>query len=115
MPVFRCRPLPDAARALNVVHANSRQAVVRSDQLGQRMISKGTALGCRRKRATFGSSAFNGVLAAAAADVTLRRAVAFDLTLPFLGAALLVFRDFAMERVDMGFGLRWFAASELTF
>ena len=29
---------------------------------------------------------------------------AFDLTLPFLGAALLGFRDFAMERVDMGLG-----------
>jgi hypothetical protein len=66
-------------------------------------------------RATFGSSAFNGALAPAAADVILRRDVAFDLALPFLGGALLGFRDFAMERVDMGFGLRWFAASELTF
>ena len=39
------------------------------------------------------------VLVLAAADVTLRRDVAFDLALPFLGAALLGFRDFAMERV----------------
>jgi hypothetical protein len=59
---------------------------------------------CLVTRPTFGSSAFNGVLAVAAADVTLRRAVALDLTLPFLGAALLGFRDFAMEMVDMGLG-----------
>ena len=55
-------------------------------------------------RATFGSSAFNGVLALAAADATLRRDVAFDLTLPFLGAALLGFRDFSMVRVDVVLG-----------
>jgi hypothetical protein len=40
----------------------------------------------------------------AAADVALRRDVAFDLTLPFLGAALLGFREFSMERVDMVLG-----------
>ncbi|MFZ3325006.1 MAG: hypothetical protein WA231_03550 [Methylocella sp.] len=68
-------------------------------------------------RTTFGSPAFNGALAVAtrsafdstdrvgflalaAGDVTLRRDVAFDLTLPILGAALLGFRDF-MERVDI--------------
>jgi hypothetical protein len=50
---------------------------------------------CLVTRSTFGSSAFNGVLALAAADVTLRRDVAFDLALPFLGVALLGFRDFA--------------------
>ena len=33
--------------------------------------------------------------------MTLRRDVALDLALPVLGAALLGFRDFAMERVDM--------------
>ncbi|PZR87835.1 MAG: hypothetical protein DLM68_08065 [Hyphomicrobiales bacterium] len=36
--------------------------------------------------------------------VTLRRAVAFDLALPFLGAALLGFRDFSMESVDIVLG-----------
>jgi hypothetical protein len=46
----------------------------------------------------------DGVLAVAAADVTLRRDVAFDLTLLFFGAALLGFRDFLMERVEMGLG-----------
>ena len=40
-------------------------------------------------------------MAVAAADVTLRRDGAFDLALPFLGAALLRFWDFSMERVDM--------------
>jgi hypothetical protein len=45
-----------------------------------------------------GSSAFNGVFALPAADVALRRDVAFDLALPFLDAALLGFRDFARER-----------------
>lgn len=44
------------------------------------------------------------VLALAAADMTLRRDVAFVLTLPFLGAALLGFREFAIERVDMVLG-----------
>jgi hypothetical protein len=58
----------------------------------------------RVTRSTFGSSTFNGFLALAAADVILRRDVAFDLALPFLGAALLGFRDFSMERVDMGLG-----------
>src|SRR5580704_17844019 len=74
---------------------------------------------CLVNRSTFGSSAFTGVLAAAtrsafdstdrsgflgvaAVDGPLRRAVAFDLALPFLGAALLGFRDFARERDDMG-------------
>jgi hypothetical protein len=59
---------------------------------------------CLVNRSIFGSSAFNGVLALAAADVTLRRDVAFDLALPFLGAALLAFRDFSMERVDIVLG-----------
>jgi hypothetical protein len=48
--------------------------------------------------------AFNGVLALAAADVALCRDVAFDLTLPFMGVALLGFREFSMERVDMVLG-----------
>jgi hypothetical protein len=39
----------------------------------------------------------------AAGDVTLRRDAVFDWALPFLGAALFVFRDF-MERVDMVLG-----------
>src|SRR6202047_3265170 len=68
---------------------------------------------CLVTRSTFGSSAFNGVFAVVAADVTLRRAVALDLTLLFLDAAAIRFRDFAMEGVDI-FRLRWFAASELT-
>jgi hypothetical protein len=72
---------------------------------------------CLVTRATFGSSAFNGVLAAAtrsafvstdrdgflalaAGDVTLRRDAVFDWALRFLGAALFVFRDF-MKRVDI--------------
>ena len=46
------------------------------------------------------------------ADVALRRLGAVDLAIPFLGAALFVFRDF-MERVDI-FRLRWFAAPDLT-
>jgi hypothetical protein len=45
--------------------------------------------------------------------VTLRRAVALDLTLLFLDATVLRFRDFAMEGVDI-FRLRWFAAPDLT-
>jgi hypothetical protein len=36
--------------------------------------------------------------------VTLRRDAVFDWALPFLGAVLLGFRDFARERVDMGLG-----------
>jgi hypothetical protein len=68
-------------------------------------------------RSPFGSSAFLSVLAAAtrsafdstdrvgflalaAGEVTLRRDAVFDWALPFLGAALFVFRDF-MERVDI--------------
>ncbi len=51
-----------------------------------------------------GSSAFNGVFGGGRMDVALRRDVAFGLTLLFLGAALLGFRDFAMERVDMVLG-----------
>jgi hypothetical protein len=75
---------------------------------------------CLVTRATFGSAAFTGVLAAAtrsafdstdrvgflalaAGDVTLRRDAVFDWALPFLGAALFMFRDF-MERVDMVLG-----------
>ena len=61
----------------------------------------------------FGSSLFGGALAVTAADMTLRRAVALDLTLLFLDAAVLRFRDFAMEGVDI-IRLRWFAAPELT-
>ena len=68
---------------------------------------------CLVTRSAFGSSLFNGVLAAAAADVTLRRAVALDLMLLFLDGAVLRFRDFAMEGVDI-FRLRWFAALDLT-
>jgi len=64
-------------------------------------------------RSTFGSSLFGGALAAVAADVTWRRAVALDLTLLFLDAAVLRFRDFAMEGVDI-FRLRWLAALDLT-
>src|SRR5258707_10823010 len=67
-------------------------------------LSRVSTRSCLVTRSTFGLSAFNGVLALAAADVILRRDVAFDLTLPFLGAALLGFRDFAMERVDMVLG-----------
>jgi hypothetical protein len=52
-------------------------------------------------------------LAVAAADVTLRRALVLDVTLLFLDAAVLRFRDFAMEGVDI-FRLRWFAALDLT-
>ena len=60
----------------------------------------------------FGKTSF-GTLAVVAADVTLRRAVALDLTLLFLDAADLRFRDFAMEGVDI-FRLRWFATPDLT-
>jgi hypothetical protein len=68
---------------------------------------------CLVTRSTFGSSLFGGALAVAAADMTLRRAVALDLTLLFLDAAVLRFRDFALEGVDI-FRLRWFAAPDLT-
>jgi hypothetical protein len=50
-------------------------------------------------------------LALAAVDGTLRRDAVFDWPLPFLGAALFVFRDL-MERVDIVWAP--FAASELT-
>src|ERR1700730_8522556 len=76
---------------------------------------------CLVTRSTFGLSIFTGVLAAAtrsafdstdrsrflgvaAVDGTLRRVVAFDLALPFLGVTLLGFRDFAIERDDIGLG-----------
>ena len=59
---------------------------------------------CLVARSTFGSPACGGVLALAAADVTLCRDGVFDLALLFLGAALLGFRDFAMESVDIGLG-----------
>jgi hypothetical protein len=52
---------------------------------------------------------FGGTLAVVAAS----RAVALDLTLLFLDAAVLKFRDFAMEWVDIC-RLRWFAAPDLT-
>src|ERR1700732_5207571 len=68
---------------------------------------------CLVTRSRFGSSLFGGALAVVAADVTLRRAVALDLTLLFLDAAVLRFRDFARGGVDI-FRLRWFAAPDLT-
>ena len=49
----------------------------------------------------------------AAADETRRRDGAFDLTPPFLDGALLGFRDFAMEKVDIVLGLRWLATPKL--
>jgi hypothetical protein len=45
--------------------------------------------------------------------MTLRRAVALDVMFLFLDAAVLRFRDFAMEGVDI-FRLRWVAAPDLT-
>src|SRR5580704_14186703 len=80
-------------------------------------LSRVSTRSCLVTRSTFGSSAFLSVLAAAtrsafdstdrvgflalaAGDVTLRRDAVFDWALPFLGAALFVFRDF-MERVDI--------------
>src|ERR1700674_5842023 len=80
-------------------------------------LSRVSTRSCLVTRSTFGLSAFNGVLAAttrsafdstdrvgflalAAGDVTLRRDAVFDWALPFLGAALFVFRDF-MERADI--------------
>src|SRR6202023_3073545 len=51
-------------------------------------------------RSAFDSTDRVGLLALAAGDVTLRRDAVFDWALPFLGAALFVFRDF-MERVDI--------------
>src|ERR1700674_2262955 len=51
-------------------------------------------------RSAFDSTDRVGFLALAAGDVTLRRDAVFDWPLPFLGAALFVFRDF-MERVDI--------------
>jgi hypothetical protein len=54
--------------------------------------------------ASFSSSACGGVLESTAAGVALARDFAFDLALPFLGAALLEFWDFSMEMVDMVLG-----------
>jgi hypothetical protein len=68
---------------------------------------------CLVTRSTFGSSAFTGFLALAAPGVILRRDDAVDLALTFLDPALLAFRDFAMEGVDL-VRLRWFAAPDLT-
>src|SRR5256885_17073058 len=51
-------------------------------------------------RSAFDSTDRVGFLSLAAGDVTLRRDAVFDWALPFLGAALFVFRDF-MERVDI--------------
>src|ERR1700726_1971810 len=93
-------------------------------------LSKVSTRSCLVTRSTFGSSAFLGVLAAAtrsafdstdrvgflalaAGDVTLRRDAVFDWALPFLGAALFVFG--ILWKVSTSFGLRWFAAPELTF
>src|SRR6202521_4780867 len=83
-------------------------------------LSRVSTRSCLVTRSALGSSAFLSVLVAAtgsafdstdrvgflalaAGDVTLRRDAVFDWALPFLGAALFVFRDF-MERVDMGLG-----------
>ena len=83
-------------------------------------LSRVSTRSCLVTRADLGSSAFLSVMAAAtrsafnltdrvgflalaAGDVTLRRDAVFDWALPFLGAALFVFRDF-MERVDMVLG-----------
>jgi len=80
-------------------------------------LSRVSTRSCLVTRSALGSSAFLSVLAAAtrsafdstdrvgflalaAGDVTLRRDAVFDWALPFLGAALFVFRDF-MERVDI--------------
>src|ERR1700720_2936530 len=80
-------------------------------------LSRVSTRSCLVNRSTFGLSIFTsvlpaaprsafdstdrvGFLALAAGDVTLRRDVVFDWALPFLGAALFVFRDF-MERVDI--------------
>src|SRR5580692_2210915 len=76
-------------------------------------LSRVSRRSCLVTRSTFGSSLFGGILAGVAADVTWRRAVALDLTLLFLDAAVLRFRDFAMEGVDI-FRLHWFAAPDLT-
>src|ERR1700736_4344749 len=62
-------------------------------------------------RSVFDSTDRVGLLALAAGDVTLRRDAVFDWALPFLGAALFVFRDL---KGSTSFGLRWFAAPELT-
>src|ERR1700731_4870422 len=50
-------------------------------------LSRVSTRSCLVTRSTCGSSAFNGGLVLAAAVVTLRRDVGFDLALPFLGAA----------------------------
>src|ERR1700682_3140775 len=80
-------------------------------------LSKVSTCSCLVTRSALGSSAFLSVLAAAtrsafdstdrvgflalaAGDVTLRRDAVFDWALPFLGAALFVFRDF-METFDI--------------
>jgi hypothetical protein len=65
-------------------------------------------------RSTCGSSAFGGIFAAAAADVTLRRLGAEDLALLFLGPVLSMCGAFSMEGVDMVLGSFWIAAPELT-
>src|ERR1700732_5642183 len=79
-------------------------------------VSRVSTRSCLVTRSTFGLSAFDSVLVAAtrsafdstdrvgflalaAVDGTLRRDDVFDLALPFLGAAVLRFRDFAMEGV----------------
>jgi hypothetical protein len=59
---------------------------------------------CLVNRSSFGSSAFDGVLALAAPGATLRRDGAGDLTLTFLDPALLAFRDFSTERVGVVLG-----------
>jgi hypothetical protein len=51
-------------------------------------------------RSAFDSTDREGFLAVATVDGTLRRDAFFAWALPFLGAALFVFRDF-MERVDI--------------
>ena len=64
---------------------------------------------CLVTRSAFDSTDRVGFLALAAGDVTLRRDAVFDWALPFLGAALFVFRDF-MEMSEEQRCFRYFAA-----
>lgn len=71
----------------------------------------GGAADVRRSRSGLeaGTRRIDDLFSAKAEELSLfspagRQHVAFDLALPFLGAALLGFRDFAMERVDIVLG-----------
>ena len=113
-PVSRLRSRFELALTRSRFRSGQRQSVaciISSMLAPSAWFSSVSRRSCSETRAPFGSSAFNGVVAAA--DATLRRDVAFDLTLLFVGVALLGFRDFAMEGVDI-FRLRWFAATDLT-